>query len=133
MLVVTVIDGRPCQTPTSQPANLTFSALTDSSVKLSFTAANPAVNEYMIVMSQNSSLTSDPEDGEVYAIGDNVGDGSVVYKGNLTSVTITGLADNTNYNFFVFPVNSVCIGGPKYSSVNLLTGDVSYTDRSSCL
>jgi hypothetical protein len=123
-VIVTVIDGRPCQTPASQPTNLTFSALTDSSVKISFTAANPAVNEYMIVMSQNSNLTSDPEDGEVYAIGDNVGDGSVVYKGNLTNVTIAGLADNTNYSFFIFPVNSVCIGGPKYSSLNLLSGDV---------
>ena len=123
-LVITAYTNTPCATPTAQPGTLSFSNVTENSVQGSFLAANPAPNEYLVVMSTNSSLTSNPVDGQVYRIGDNIGEGSVVAKGAALNFTATGLAEATTYHFFIFPVNSVCIGGPKYLTVNVLEDEV---------
>jgi trimeric autotransporter adhesin len=74
-------------------------------------------------MSTNSSLTSNPIDGQVYSIGDNVGDGSVIAKGNTTNFTATGLTPLTTYYFFIFPMNGVCTGGPLYYTTGVLNGN----------
>ncbi|MDB5232797.1 MAG: hypothetical protein JWN76_3602, partial [Chitinophagaceae bacterium] len=121
-LTVTAVSNTPCVTPVSQPTNLVFGNITDVSIEGSFTAASPSPNEYLVVMSSNSSLTSLPVDGQVYNLGDNIGDGAVVSKGRSLSFTATQLSGSTAYYFFIFPVNSVCLDGPKYSSDNLLTG-----------
>jgi hypothetical protein len=121
-LNVTAVATTPCTSPTAPATNLTFGTITDVSIQGSFTAATPAADEYVVVASVNSSLTGNPADGQIYNVGDNLGDGTVVARGSSTSFTATGLTPLTQYYFFVFPANSVCTGGPLYYSVNPLNG-----------
>ena len=122
-LNVTAVATTPCSTPTAPATGLTFGTITDVSIQGSFTAANPATDSYMIIMSSNSSLISNPVNGQTYSIGDNVGDGSVISKGTATNFTATGLNAQTTYYFFVFPMNATCTGGPLYYTSNILTGN----------
>jgi hypothetical protein len=123
-LIVTGVASAPCTTPAAGPTALVFGTITDSTIQASYTAASPAANEYLVIVSTNSSLTSNPIDGQVYNVGDNVGDGDVIAKGGSLNFTATGLDGNTTYYFFIFPVNSVCTGGPLYSVPNALTGNI---------
>lgn len=121
-LTVTAVATTPCVSPTAPATNLTFGTITDVSIQGSFTAAVPAADEYVVVASVNSSLTGNPTDGQIYNVGDNLGDGTVVARGSSTSFTATGLTPLTQYYFFVFPLNSVCTGGPLYYTVTPLNG-----------
>jgi len=123
-LTVTGVASTPCETPAAAPSSLVFGTVAETSVQGSFTAATQPVNEYLVVMSTSPTLTSLPIDGQTYFAGDNIGDGTVIDKGSDLSFTATGLTGATTYYFFVFPVNSVCTGGPKYLTSNPLTADV---------
>ncbi|MEP7080128.1 MAG: T9SS type A sorting domain-containing protein [Ginsengibacter sp.] len=115
----------PCVTPTMQPTALVFGAINDVSIAGSFTASSPAADEYLVVMSANNMLTSDPVDGQPYNVGDGLGDGTVIAKGTSLSFNATALAPSTTYHFFIFSINSACTSGPKYLSPNPLTGTAS--------
>ncbi|MEI9958843.1 MAG: hypothetical protein WDM90_21600 [Ferruginibacter sp.] len=121
-LSITAIPTTPCSKPTAPATALTFGTISDVAIQGSFTAASPAADEYMVVMSNNNTLTSNPVDGQVYNIGDNVGDGTVIARGSATSFTATGLSPLTGYYFFVIPVNSICLNGPKYYTTTILNG-----------
>jgi len=120
---ITAVPNTPCASPTAQPTNLTFGTITSSSIAGSFTAASPAPNNYLVIVSNNSSLTSLPVDGISYNPGDNVGDGYVISNTNATSFTATGLSSSTTYYFYVFSVNNACIGSVKYLTVGDLQGN----------
>ncbi len=120
---VTAVPNTPCATPTAQPTNLIFGTITSSSIDGSFTAASPAPNSYLVIVSNNNSLTSLPVDGTIYNLGDNVGDGYVVANGSAVSFSATGLSPSTTYYFYIFSVNNVCIGSVKYLTVNPLLGN----------
>ncbi len=120
-LTVTGISSTPCTTPAAGPVSLSFDAITETTIHGNFVAASPAVNEYLVVMSTNPGLTSLPIDGQTYFTGDNIGDGTVIDKGTDLGFTASGLTGATTYYFFVFPVNSVCTGGPKYLTTGILT------------
>ena len=122
-LSVTAVSTTPCTTPTAQPTNLIFGAITSSSINGSFTAATAAPNGYLVVVSNNSSLTSLPVDGTNYNLGDNIGDGYVLANGNSLTFSATGLSPMTTYYFYIFSVNNVCAGGTKYLTVNPLEGN----------
>ncbi len=122
-LTVSGVANTPCATPTATPTSLTFGTITETTIQGNFIAASPSVNEYLVIMSSNSTLTSNPIDGVTYTVGDNIGDGDVISKGLDLNFTATGLTGATTYYFFVFPVNSVCTGGPKYLTTNVLTDD----------
>ncbi len=126
-LSVTAVPNTPCVTPTAQATNLIFGAITSNSINGSFTAASPAPNSYLVVVSNNSSLTSLPVDGTNYNLGDNIGDGYVVANGNSLIFSATGLSPMTTYYFFIFSVNNVCTGGTKYLTANPLEGNTSTT------
>ncbi len=119
---LTAIATTPCVAPTAPATNLTFGTITDVSIAGSFTAASPASDGYVVVMCTNSNLNGAPVNGQSYNIGDNIGDGTVIANGNSTSFTATGLTQLTTYYFFVFPVNSVCTGGPLYYTTSVLNG-----------
>ncbi len=121
-LNVTAVANTACATPTATATALSFGTITDVSIQGSFAAANPATDSYLIVMSTNSSLISNPVNGQTYSIGDNVGDGSVISKGTTTSFIATGLTALTTYYFFIFPINAICTGGPLYYTTTVLTG-----------
>ena len=111
-----------CTAPTVQPTNFVAGTVTNYSIQGSFTAAVPAPENYLVVASSNTSLSSSPINGTTYAIGDNLGDGSVVAFSHNPTFTVTGLPPSTTYNFFIFSVNTGCTNGPLYVSTNPLTG-----------
>jgi trimeric autotransporter adhesin len=121
-LNVTAVASTPCATPSGAATALTFGTITDNSINGSFTAANPATDSYLIIISTNSSLISNPVNNQIYNIGDNVGDGTVIAKTTGTTFTATGLNASSTYYFFVFPVNAICTNGPLYYTTNILTG-----------
>ncbi len=121
-LKVTAVATTPCVSPAGGPSNLIFGTITDVSIQGSFTAATPVADGYLVVMSTGNALTGNPVDGQVYNIGDNLGDGTVIANGNALSFTATNLTALTTYYFFIFPVNSVCTGGPLYKTTGILTG-----------
>lgn len=120
---VTGLNTMPCITPTAQPTNLIISNVTNIAMQLNFTAASPAPQNYLVVMSNNPALTTSPINGTNYAIGDNLGDGSVIAITNSTSINVTNLSANTKYYYFVFAVNNACTGGPLYLATNPLTNN----------
>ena len=123
-LSITAVPNTPCVTPTAQPTNLVFGTITSSSIAGSFSAAAPAPNSYLVIISNNNSLTSLPIDGTTYNLGDNIGDGYVIANGNALTFSATGLSPSTTYYFYVFSENNVCIGSIKYLTANPLLGDI---------
>lgn len=119
---VTALATTPCTTPTAQPAGFTLGTVLYNTINFSFTAASPAPENYLVVMSKNNSLSSFPVDFTGYNIGDNLGDGTVVAITNTTSVTVTGLTNSTKYYFYIFSMNNACTGGPLYYGSSPLTG-----------
>lgn len=119
---VTAVPTATCTTPTAQPTAFTLGTVINNSIQFSYTAASPAPQNYLVVMSNNNSLSSLPVNNTIYSIGDNLGDGTVIAVTNGTTVTATGLTNSTTYHFFVFSMNNVCTGGPLYVSTNPLHG-----------
>ena len=122
-LTVTAVANTPCTTPTAQPTALNFGTITSTGIAGSFTAASPAPNGYLTVISNNNSLTSLPVDSTNYNLADNIGDGYVIANGNTLTFSATGLSPSTIYYFYIFSKNNVCSGGTKYLTVNPLTGN----------
>ncbi len=123
---VTVYSNVPppvCISPVAQPTLLTFGTITDVSIAGSFTATSPAVDDYLVIMSANPTLATNPTDGQTYIVGDNIGgDAVVVGVGNSLNFTSTGLSALTTYYFFVLSYNNVgCSGGPIYNTAAPLT------------
>jgi trimeric autotransporter adhesin len=119
---ITAIATTPCVNPTAPATNLVFGTITDVSIAGSFTAATPASDGYVVVICPNPNLNGAPVNGQVYNVGDNIGDGTVIGNGNSTTFTATGLTQLTTYYFFIFPVNSICTGGPLYYTASILNG-----------
>jgi len=111
-----------CIEPAAQPTNFAVGNITNYSIQGIFTPANPSAENYIVVASNNTALSSGPVNGTTYALGDNLGDGSVVAFTHGSSFTVTGLAPSTSYNFFIYAMNSNCSGGPKYATSNPLIG-----------
>ncbi len=120
---VTALSTTPCVAPTAQPTAFTSGTVLYNAINFSFTAASPAPQNYLVVMSKNNSLSSNPVNLTGYNIGDNLGDGTVVAITSNTSVTVTGLTNSTTYYFFIFSMNNACTGGPLYYGTNPLTGN----------
>ena len=119
---VTTPAGPPCVAPASQPGNLQFQNVTASSLQGNFSPVT-AASEYLVVASTTATLQSNPVDGTLYNPGDTMGGGTVIYRGNLTSFTATGLNHSTTYYFHVFSLNNyACSNGPAYLVISPLTG-----------
>lgn len=131
-VIWTSYSGLACATPTAQPSSIVFGAITNNSINASFTAASPAANEYLIVRSTSSSLSSNPVDLQVYDAADNIGGGTVVSRGSSLSFSATGLTAGTTYYFFIFSLNSACSGGPLYLTTLPLTGNTATTSPAVC-
>lgn len=118
---LTVLTLPPCSTPTAQPTAL---ALTPASTTItgSFTAASPAPNSYLVVISTNATAPT-PVNGTTYTVGGTVGAGytAVDTDSNIT-FTATGLSPSTLYYVYVFSYNNQCTGGPRYNTTTPLTG-----------
>ncbi len=120
--VTALAPSATCVTPSTQPTSFAIDITTNYSIQASFVATIPAQENYMVVASSNTALSSNPVNGTIYAIGDNLGDGSVVAFTHTPSFTVTGLAPSTTYNFFIFSMKSICSAGPLYATANPLVG-----------
>ncbi|MBC7586767.1 MAG: hypothetical protein H7178_00295, partial [Chitinophagaceae bacterium] len=119
---ITAVPTTPCAVPTAQPTSFATGTVINNSIQFSYTPASPAPQNYLVVMSSNSSLSSNPVNNTTYNIGDNLGDGTVIAITSGSTVTATGLTNSTTYHFFIFSMNNVCTGGPLYASTNPLHG-----------
>lgn len=112
-----------CTAPTNQATTLSFANITASSIDVSFTAASPAADKYLVVQSTSATLSANPADASTYAVSSSLGGGTVVYNGAGTSFTASGLSASTQYYYFVFAYNdATCSGGPKYKAPALSNG-----------
>jgi endonuclease I len=125
--------GVPCTEPSNQPTTLMLSS-TPTTVNGSFTAASPAVDEYLIVRSTSATLASPPADGTAYTAGQTLGGGTVVASTTSLSFTDIGLTPSTLYHYFIFAHNNEnCSGGPNYLQLNPLTGNVNTQAIPACI
>lgn len=96
--------------PSGYPSSFSASASSFSSVLLSFSSLNSLTNAngYLILRKAGSLPTSVPADGLSYTVGQTLGDGVVaalITNPSTTSITISGLADQTNHFFVLIPFN----------------------------
>lgn len=122
-----------CTTPSAQATALVFSNVASTSMDVSFTAASPAADSYLVVRHTSSSLSSNPIDATTYAISDPLGGGVVVYNSTGTSFSDSGLSPTTTYYYFVFAYNNTaCSGGPKYLSPALTDNETTTAAPAIC-
>ena len=88
--------------PTSQPTNISFSNITDSSITVSFAEAADPPDGYIAVRRAGASPTFIPVDGTSYTIGQTVGDGIVAFVDSLTTFNESGLNSYTTYYYNIF-------------------------------
>jgi len=117
----------PCSTPVDQPTSLSLTNVTHNSIDGSFTSAVSSPDNYLVVVSTSSTLSSNPVDGTSYNSGDPLGGGSVVQASSSTSFNSTNLNSETTYYYYIFSYNSACSGGPLYNTTSPLTGNETTT------
>lgn len=111
----------PCLSPSSQPTALVINAPTSSIISGSFTATT--ANEYLVVYSTSSTLSSLPVNGTVYNAGSTFGNAIVASRGTALTFNAIGLTPLTTYYISVFALNSFnCSAGPIYRTAAPLTG-----------
>lgn len=110
--------------PTAQPANLSFTDVTATSMRISFASPVPSSSGCLMLRKAGSPPTGIPQDGTGYSTGDSVGDARVVLAGTATTVSQSGLDPDTKYYYAVFAFNGAgryC----NYLTQNPLTGSQS--------
>lgn len=110
-----------CAVPPAQAANFQVTFSNYNVIQGTFAPASGA-DEFLVVMSKNSALSSLPADQTSYTIGDSIGGGIVIKKGASGTFNRSSLDANTTYYFTVFAFNSTCSGGPLYLTSAPLTG-----------
>ncbi len=121
---ITLVDPAPCVAPTAQPTALVLTAQA-TIISGSFTAASPAPDNYLVVMSTSAVPPAGPVNGTTYTIGSTIAAGyTVVDNDSNTSFSVTGLTSLTTYYFYIYSFNSLCSGGPLYRIPSPLTGNI---------
>lgn len=110
-----------CQVPSAQATNFQVTFSNYNTIQGSFSPAS-GIDEFLVVMSKDSTLNSLPADQTVYTVGDTLGGGIVIKKGAQGLFSRSSLTQNTNYYFFIFSLNSNCSSGPLYLTTSPLTG-----------
>lgn len=120
--------GGPCEgvVTIEQPTALTFTAVTDTSMHISFTPPANAPDGYITLMSENAPPARDdgPYDGGTYFVGQKLGTSTVVTYGTQTGADLTGLVPNRTYYFKVLSYTEGFDGGNgnDYLMTNPLSG-----------
>jgi hypothetical protein len=96
--------------PTLQSSNIIFPEVTEKSIRIQFTPGNG--QKRIVIARSNTEVEFSPVDGNTYTansvFGESVdlgGNSFLVYKGNGTEVTITGLLPNSAYYFAIYEYN----------------------------
>ncbi|MCX6350425.1 MAG: hypothetical protein NTX03_01015 [Bacteroidetes bacterium] len=124
--------GGGTTTPTTASTSLTFSDVTATQMRLTWTNGNGANR---IVVAKTSAITGTPADTNTYAANSTFGSGStiatseyVVYNGSGNSVLVTGLTASTTYYFSVIEYNG-SRGTSDYYTASTLTGNATTSSR----
>ena len=129
---ITTIDPAPCVSPTAQPTALNLSP-SGTNISGSFTAASPAADSYLVLISTNPAPPAAPVDGTTYPIGSVYQIGyNVVDNDSNTAFNATGLSTLTTYYFYIYSFNGLCTGGPLYLGTGPLTGNATTLVASYC-
>ncbi len=91
--------------PSAQATAITFSAITTSTMNVSFAAAVGGANGYVVIRKTASSPTGLPNDGVTYSSGSSIGDGTVAYVGSATNFSESGLSSGIVYFYNVYAYN----------------------------
>lgn len=119
-----------CSAPATQPYALMITPATTTAT-VSFAAAVPAADKYLVVRTASATLNTNPSNGTTYATSASLGNGTVVSVGTATSFSDAGLSSGTLYRYTVFAYNDVCTGGPVYNTINPATTTASTTASTS--
>ncbi|MEO7310367.1 MAG: endonuclease [Chitinophagaceae bacterium] len=122
----------PCVSPADAPGTVSFASVTTNSMNVSFLPASSVPDQYIAIQTTSPTLTAFPSNGTVYNVDDQVGNGTVEYIGSSTSFTSAGLTPGITYYFFIFSLNSSCIGGPLYKTDAYATGSQATTTPPVC-
>ncbi len=91
-----------CITPLTSATALSLTP-NYTSISGSFTGLGTGTR-YLIVRTPGSAaLGTLPINGSRYAVGGSIGNGTVIYRGPLTSFSNTGLPQNSTYTYTIFP------------------------------
>lgn len=121
------LSGNYATEPTAQPTNLLFSNVKSYTLNVSYTAASPAAEKYMVLRKNGLPVTASPVDGITYQRGDYIGTDQVAYIGSGASFTPNFIVSNTDYYFMVFAFNGSS-GYENYLTINPLSGDTATPD-----
>ena len=122
-----------CVAPTAQPTALSLTP-SGSSISGSFTAASPASDSYLVVVSTSATPPTAPVNTTSYTIGGTLAPGyTIVDTDTNTTFTATGLIPLTAYYFYIYSFNGLCSGGPLYLGTTPLTGNATTLAASYCV
>jgi hypothetical protein len=129
---IIIADPIVCVAPAFQPTVLILNS-TGTTIAGSFTAPNPAPDNYLVVIN-TSGVAPSPANGTTYTIGGTIGAGNTVVDtdSNATFVA-SGLTTLTTYYIFVFAYSSACSGGPKYNTTSPLNGSIATIISNYCI
>jgi len=99
------VTTEPDNEPSAQPTAITFSAITNASISISFTPAAGSPAGYIALMKEGSAPVELPVDATDYIIGNALGGSTVVFVGSIPSFTVSSLNASTAYYFSVFSYN----------------------------
>lgn len=132
LLIQGIAAGSPCVEPVNQPTSLSLLE-SGESVSGSFTVSVDA-DQYLVLISQNSSLSENPVDGTSYNSEETLGNATAVSLGSSNTFVEGGLLEGTQYYVYVFGLNSLgCSGGPEYNVTSPLTGNITTTAPPICI
>jgi hypothetical protein len=115
-----------CDTPTTQPTNLTFVNTFSDYTFASFTPTS--ADGYLKVVSTTATLSTFPVNGTSYSDGDLLGSAKVVGTSFSNSFPVYGLNPNTTYYFFIFAYNNIgCGTGIRYNTSLPLSATITTT------
>jgi hypothetical protein len=106
-----------CTPPTAQATAFTSSSITGTTATIGWTRpSSGGGNNVLVVARSGSAVNADPTNGTTYSAnaafgsGTQIGTGNyVVYKGNGSSVNLTGLTAGTAYHFAIYEYNDTYI------------------------
>lgn len=110
------------QPPAVAASGITFPVVNTTSVTVGWTNGS-GVGRLVVAVEASATLSSQPVSGtnynwsQAFGSGASIGNGVVVYRGNASTATITGLQSGTNYTFYIFEYN-----GSAFSPAFLIPG-----------